>query len=79
MTTFADHELEKENIKPSKSVEKGKLQKCQNVSPRKSLKEAKYNQIQGKIHQTAKELSMTLFHLPVVLTSSMITMRTRAI
>ena len=76
MTAFADHELEKENIKPSKFMEKGKVQKMPNVSPRKSLKEAKYYTIQRKGHQTAIELSMTLSHLPVVLTSSMIKPRT---
>ena len=42
MTMFADHELEKENLDPSKSVEKGKLQTFKNINPRKSLKEAKF-------------------------------------
>ena len=42
MTAFADHELEKENIKPSKSVEKGKLQKLPKC---KSKKIAKGNQV----------------------------------
>ena len=32
MTAFADHELEKEYIKPSEPVEKGKIQKCQKIS-----------------------------------------------
>ena len=66
MTAFADHELEKENLEPSKSVEKGKLQAFQNRNPPKSFKEAKFSQIQRNIHQTAKELSMTLSHLHVV-------------
>ena len=30
MTAFADHELEKENIKPSKSVGKGVTKKAKN-------------------------------------------------
>ena len=41
MTAFADHELEKKNIKPSNSVEKGKLQNMPKCKSKKISKRSR--------------------------------------
>ena len=67
MTAFADHELEKENIKPSKPVEKGKLQKMPKC---KSKKISKRSQVLNNTKKRSPNCNRAIYD-PVLSTSGL--------